>query len=120
MAEWFKAAVLKTAVSVRVPGVRIPLHPLSFAGRSRRSYCRFRDPSPHKALRTKKVGDGNHRPATNAFFSIQSAWAFDLDAFVVRPARLEGEPRPAAAADRSANHESRWPSPSRPSLWKSQ
>ncbi len=28
MAEWFKAAVLKTAVPLRVPGVRIPLHPL--------------------------------------------------------------------------------------------
>ena len=27
MAEWFKAAVLKTAVSLRAPGVRIPLPP---------------------------------------------------------------------------------------------
>jgi hypothetical protein len=27
MAEWFKAAVLKTAVLGRVPGVRIPLPP---------------------------------------------------------------------------------------------
>ncbi len=29
VAEWFKAAVLKTAVLVRVPGVRIPPHPLA-------------------------------------------------------------------------------------------
>ena len=28
MAEWTKAAVLKTAVRVTVPGVRIPPHPL--------------------------------------------------------------------------------------------
>jgi hypothetical protein len=27
MAEWFKAAVLKTVVPGRVPGVRIPLSP---------------------------------------------------------------------------------------------
>jgi DNA-directed RNA polymerase specialized sigma24 family protein len=28
VAEWFKAAVLKTAVVERLPGVRIPPHPL--------------------------------------------------------------------------------------------
>ena len=28
MAEWFKAAVLKTAVALASPGVRIPLPPL--------------------------------------------------------------------------------------------
>ena len=33
MAEWSKAAVLKTAVRATVPGVRIPLHPLGL-GRS--------------------------------------------------------------------------------------
>ena len=32
MAEWSKAAVLKTAVRVSVPGVRIPLHPLFAEG----------------------------------------------------------------------------------------
>lgn len=34
VAEWFKAAVLKTAVPVRVPGVRIPPHPLISGGSS--------------------------------------------------------------------------------------
>ncbi len=29
MAEWFKAAVLKTVESLRAPGVRIPLSPPS-------------------------------------------------------------------------------------------
>ena len=32
MAEWFKAAVLKTVEPVRVPGVRIPLPPPEFTG----------------------------------------------------------------------------------------
>jgi hypothetical protein len=30
MAEWFKAAVLKTVVGVSPPGVRIPLPPPNF------------------------------------------------------------------------------------------
>ena len=33
MAEWSMAAVLKTAVPERVPGVRIPLSPPAFAQR---------------------------------------------------------------------------------------
>jgi hypothetical protein len=32
MAEWLKAAVLKTAERETVPGVRIPLSPPAFAG----------------------------------------------------------------------------------------
>ena len=35
VAEWTKAAVLKTAVRVTVPGVRIPPHPLIAAARNR-------------------------------------------------------------------------------------
>ena len=35
MAEWTKAAVLKTAVRVRVPGVRIPPHPFGRSAPSR-------------------------------------------------------------------------------------
>lgn len=38
MAEWSKAAVLKTAVPARVPGVQIPSPPLNFRG------SRDRDP----------------------------------------------------------------------------
>jgi hypothetical protein len=41
MAEWSMAAVLKTAVPGRVPGVRIPLPPPTFANRSLRSRLRL-------------------------------------------------------------------------------
>ena len=41
MAEWFKAAVLKTVVRETVPGVRIPLPPPAFARRSRCSRLRL-------------------------------------------------------------------------------
>ena len=39
MAEWFKAAVLKTVEPERVPGVRIPLSPPTFAPRANARGC---------------------------------------------------------------------------------
>ena len=41
MAEWFKAAVLKTVVRETVPGVRIPLPPPAFAKRALRAQLRL-------------------------------------------------------------------------------
>ncbi len=48
MAEWFKAAVLKTVVRETVPGVRIPLPP----------FFSFKDLSPSK----KTLEKGLKRP----------------------------------------------------------
>src|SRR5262245_35480888 len=53
MAEWFKAAVLKTVGSETGPGVRIPLSPPAFA--------RLRRASARPALRAGRSADFHRR-----------------------------------------------------------
>ena len=62
MAEWSKAAVLKTAVPATVPGVRIPSPPL--AGRKRNAeLCRTEEPCLLPSHGRRRPSDRMCRPA---------------------------------------------------------
>ncbi len=78
MAEWFKAAVLKTVGSETGPGVRIPLSPPTFAKRSFRSRLRL-------AGRVMRSRCGNSLLTPNLLFQIDLCRRCDFTEVVTGP-----------------------------------
>src|SRR5688572_28786338 len=76
MAEWFKAAVLKTVGSETGPGVRIPLSPPIFANRSLRS--RLQVASHAKFVRRGAKREGGPRSVLPRSGLATVAWNRDV------------------------------------------